>query len=259
MTKFVPLQKGDHANRAWKRPANYGFAANDAVVPIVGMEAATAGVNMPLAFVRQQNLTQLVTITGPVAGENVFVAKDGRWLGAYIPAVLRSYPFRLARIEGREEMALCIEEGSLADSGEPLYDAEGNLAPQVKNSATMLEIQEKSRQQTMFAAAALSDAGVLTPWEIKFKSSKDGAEVAMKGLLKVDEKALAAIDDAAFLKLRKMGALPLAYAQLISMSRLSSLSRMAEMREKLAAASSTPQRQESKLDFLRVEDGNIVF
>lgn len=258
MAKFVPLRKDDHANRAWVRPANYAFAAKDAAVPIVGIEAAAAAVNMPLAFVKQQNLTVLVAITGPTAGENFFVARDGRWLGAYIPAVLRAYPFRLVRVEGRNDMALCIEEGSLASTGEPIYDDEGNLTQLVKNSVTMLEIHERSAQQTMMAAAALAEAGVLVPWPIKFKSGKD-QEATMKGVLKVDEQALAKLDDAAFLKLRKVGALPLAYAQLISMTRLPTLSRMAEMREKLAAAASQQKPQSSKLDFLRVEDGNIVF
>lgn len=258
MAKFIPLQKAEHADKAWVRPLNYDFAAKEAVIPVVAMEAAVAAVNMPLAFVRQEKLTALVAITGPAVGENVFVAKDGRWLGAYIPAVLRSYPFRLARIEGREEMALCVEQGSLATSGEPFYDDAGNLAPLVKNSATMLEIHEKSRQQTMFAAAALNDAGVLTPWPVKFKSSKDGGEITLKGVLKIDEQALGALDEDAFIKLRKVGALPLAYAQLISMSRLSTLGRMAEMRDRLAAAPAQKSPQPS-LDFLREEDGNIVF
>jgi hypothetical protein len=257
MAKFVPINKTRHAAKAWVRPTNYTFAAREATVPIVGLEVAMAAPNMPLAFVKAEKLTQLAAITAPQTGNNLFVGKDGRWLGSYVPAVLRCYPFRLARIEGKEEMALCVAEESLADKGEPLYDGEGNLTPKVKNSAAVLESYEKSRQQTLFAAATLEEAGVLTPWSIKFKAP-NGAEVRLDGVWRADEAALNALDEATFLKLRKVGALPIAYAQIISMSRLAMLSRLADLREKLAATSAG-KKPEINLDFLREEDGNLIF
>lgn len=257
MAKFIPINKARHAAKAWVRPTNYAFAAREATVPIVGVEVAMATPNMPLAFIKVDKLTQLAAITAPRPGNNLFVGKDGRWLGAYVPAVLRCYPFRLARIEGKEEMALCVAEDSLVDKGEPIYDHEGNLAPKVKNTLGVLESYEKSRQQTLFAAATLEEAGVLTPWAIKFKAP-NGTEIQLDGVWRVDERALNALDDATFLKLRKIGALPIAYAQIISMSRLSMLSRLADLREKLAGMAAG-QKPEINLDFLREEDGNLIF
>ncbi|WP_274630074.1 SapC family protein [Arvimicrobium flavum] len=258
MTNFVPLNKALHAAKSWRRPADYAFASSEALAPVVGLEVAAAAVNMPLAFVRNDRLVQLVAVTGLQSGTNLFVGKDGRWVGAYVPGILRSFPFRLARVEGREDMALCVAEEYVGDDGDPLYDDAGNLSSGVKQTVSFLEAYEKSRQQMTFAAAALSDAGVLTPWQIKVKA-KDGQERAVAGLLRVDEKALNALDEAAFAKLRKVAALPIAYAQLLSMSRLEVLSRLAEFHARVAGAAPGTPGREVNLDFLREDDGSLVF
>ena len=97
----------------------------------------------------------------------------------------------------------------------------------------------------------------LAPWPVTFKTP-NGTEVKLEGLWRADEAALNALDDATFLKLRKVGALPIAYAQILSMSRLAVLSRLAELREKLGAVSAG-KKPEVNLDFLREEDGNLIF
>ncbi|MCO5070621.1 MAG: SapC family protein [Rhizobiaceae bacterium] len=263
MAKFVPLQKNKHADKKWKPPVNFAFAAKEALIPIVGMEVAIAAVNMALVFVRHEGALQLAAISGPPqSADNFFVGRDGRWLGTYIPGILRAYPFRLTRLEGRDEMALCIASDAVGDEGQPLYDAAtDDLAGPVRNNLNMLEMYEKSRLHTVHAAAALEQAGVLAEWPIKFKGPK-GAEISATGLMRVDEKALSELDDATYLKLRKIGALPMAYAQIISMSRLGALAQLAQLRERLSAASRQQQPAQGKapnLDFLRVEDGTLVF
>jgi hypothetical protein len=256
MTTFIPLNKAEHATQTWRRPANYAFAATEALAPIVSAEAGIAAVNMPLAFTKSGNLVQLVAVMAPKPGKNNFVSKDGQWLGLYVPAVFRAFPFRLGRIEGRNDFAVCIakEGGYLGTGGEPLYDASGELAPKTKEAVDFLHNFEKSRQHTLFAGGALEEAGVLSPWPIKLRE-KDGREATSDGLLRVDEKALAQISDEAFLKLRKVGALAIAYAQLLSMSRLGLLGRLAQ----LAAAQPASPKKELNLDFLREDDGNLVF
>lgn len=257
MSKFVPVSKVEHAAQTWSRPKDYAFAATEALVPIVSLEVATAAVNMPLAFIKHEKMVQLVAVAGPQPGRNLFVGPDGKWLGAYIPGILRSFPFRLARVEGREDMALCIDDAHLGAGDDPIYDQSGNLARQVGESVNFLNAYEKSRQQTMFAASALNDAGVLTSWPIKARTP-DGKESAFSGLHRVDEIALNGLDEATFLKLRKVGALPIAYAQLLSISRFEVLTRLSEFQARLAKAPAAKEKG-LNLDFLREDDGNLVF
>jgi hypothetical protein len=65
-----------------------------------------------MAFIKQQDNFVLVGLLSLTPGQNVFVAQDGRWLGAYVASVFRGYPFRLARAEGRDDLILCIDEDS---------------------------------------------------------------------------------------------------------------------------------------------------
>ncbi|MGD1213214.1 MAG: SapC family protein [Candidatus Acidiferrales bacterium] len=67
----------------------------------------------------------------------MFVGPDGRWLGSYVPAWYRGYPFRLLQQEGADEMVLCIDEsGKLIvdskDPGEEFFAADGSPSPAVK-------------------------------------------------------------------------------------------------------------------------------
>jgi len=258
MTKFVPVNKVEHAGKGWRKPKNYSYAAKEALVPIVGLEVAIAAVNMPLAFVKHEQNTQLVGVLGPQVDFNMFVADDGKWLGAYIPGILRSFPFRLAQVQGRAEMALCVESDYLNNPDTPIYDDAGELARPVAEIVNFLNMYEASRQRTAFSANALEEAGVLTPWPIKVRSP-DGREApALTGLLRVDEAALNALDEAAFLKLRKIGALPIAYGQMLSISRLELLARLGALRGQLTKAAA-PKEKELNLDFLREDDGNLVF
>ena len=62
------------------------------------------------------------------------------------------------------------------------------------------------------------------------------------GLFRLNEAALNALDDAAFLKIRKAGALPLAYLQLLSMDQMPVFERLNLAQKQLAQAHQQPQR-----------------
>ena len=78
---------------------------------------------------------------------------------------------------------------------------------------------ESSRKAVDTAVSALAEAGVIHPWQIKLKTEKGEQDIS--GLHTVDEAALAALPDDAFLKLRKVSALTVAHAQMLSMGNLS--------------------------------------
>lgn len=246
MTNFVPVNQAQHAGKAWRRPGGFAHAAAEAAAPLVGEEFAKAAVAMPIAFVAQAGRYQPVALMSPIPGRNLFIGPAGQWLGGYVPAVLRFYPFRLARANEAEKTILFVDQdsGLVVDAdgaAESFFDADGNPSPATKSVLDSLTKIERSRMATDRAVAALADAGVIQPWPLKVMA--DGKATPTNGLFRIDAAALNALDDEAFLKLRKSSALPLAYMQLLSMGRLALFDQLIRRQQQLAP------RQEPQISF----------
>ena len=245
MANIVPVSPGAHAGKAWRHPAGFAFASTQAVVPLVGAEFGRAVLSMPIAFVEQAGLYLPVGVMSPVAGRNLFIGPAGQWLGTYVPAALRCYPFRLGRIEGSEEVALCVDEGSglvvEADGvAEAFFDAGGKRSAASQGMLDFLLAVEHSRTITELAVTTIAEVGLIEPWPVQVKI--DGDMTPVKGLFRINEMALNALDDAAFLRLRKTGALPLAYLQLLSIGQMSVFERLAVTQKQLGQAHQQLQR-----------------
>src|SRR5487761_2480904 len=235
MVQFVPVSQERHASKKWLRYTGYRFAAAEALAPIAGAELSKAALSMPLAFSEQAGHYTLVAVLSLVPGRNMFVGPDGRWYGNYVPACLRSYPFSLLAQQGTDQLVLCVDEGSglVVEKhivGEEFFDAEGAVSPALKPVMELLTQVHRSRQATDLAVSALAQAGVIKPWQIKIKSEQ--GEQAISGLHHVDEAALGALSNDDFLKLRT--ALPIAYAQLLSMGQLGIFEQLAKLHAQLA-------------------------
>jgi len=238
MPQYAAVSRERHANKKWLRYTNFAFAAGEVIAPIVGTELGRAVLAMPCAFVQQSGRYVLVAVLSLVAGRNVFVGPDGRWLGRYVPAAFRLYPFRVLPTEGKDAVVLCVdEEGKLVvdgtSAGEEFFDAEGNPAPVLKPVFEAAMAVERDRKSTDLAVEALAQAGVIRPWEIKV-ATKEG-ERPIGGLHRVDEAALRALPDEAFLNLRKTSALPIAHAQMLSIGQLGALEHLARAQTQATA------------------------
>lgn len=239
MPNFVPVSRDSHARKRWLRSENHSFAANELVVPLVGAELGRALPAMPMAFVEQGGRYTLVALLSLLPPKNLFVTPDGKWLGSYVPAALRSYPFRLMRREGTTESVLMVDEASglVAEAdgtGELFFDEAGNPSTAVKAVLDFLTQVERNRTATELAVAALASAGVIRPWDIKVKT--ETGEQPVNGLHRIDEAAMNALSDEAFARLRKAAALPIAYGQLFSMGQLGVFAHLARLQAQLAQA-----------------------
>lgn len=260
MTNLVAIKPDRHAQKGWRRPSGYSFAASDAIIPLLGMEFDRAGVAMPIAFVEHQGHYSAVGLMSPVPGQNLFIAPNGQWLGNYVPLVLRCYPFKLARIEGSTRFALCIDEdsGVIVDPDadtERFYDDDGKLSAAITNVFQVLQQVEQGRTATELALAALADAGVIEPWPLAVQ--KGQRQVPVKNLYRINKGALTALDDDTFLKLRKASALPPAYAQLMSMATLGVFQQLLAIQTQMAKAAQ-PLPSVSSL-FAPDDSGTIKF
>lgn len=213
---------------SWHKPKDVLFAREMAMVPLAARELPYAALNMPVAFAQEGGGYTLVALLSFLPGQNLFVSPDGKWMARYIPAQIRAYPFRLVRVPGENAMALRVEENAVleAGEGEPFYDDSGDLARPVEEILEFLKETEQSRIGTEAAVSALADAGLLTGWDIKVN------EKPVRGICRIDEDKLNKLDDETFLRLRKIHALALSYAQLLSMGNIRVLQRLAEYRDK---------------------------
>ena len=258
MTKLTAINPERHAKKVWKHVTDYAFAAEQTVIPLVGAELSMATLAMPTGFMKVDTGYQLVAITSLQPGTNLFVASDGKWLGGYIPANLRGYPFKLAQQEGAGEFILCINEASglvveNTEDGNGFFDDQDQPTQGIMDILNFLTAIDASRTVTQGAVDALTDAGLITPWEINLKQGEK--VVPVEGLFRIDEAALNKLDDEDFLTLRKAGCLAIAYAQLFSMNQLAILQRLDQSHDEIDAKQAANVAGFS----LSEDEGSLIF
>ncbi len=262
MSKFAAISKEAFSEKSWTRPTDFSFAAGFPTTPVVAAELPSLVPAMPLGFVRNGGTFELVAICSLQPSNNLYVAPDGRWLGGYIPALLRSYPFRLAKAQGRDDSILCIDEasGMIVDHGQgvPFFEASGEPAPALKDILNMLTQIERSGVATQAAISALDSARLIQPWPLSLQPDSQPAAMA-HGLFRIDEAAMNALSEENFLKLRGNGAFAIAYAQLLSMHQLGLLQRLDQVQTELKAQAEAQMNVLSALEGLFQDDGTITF
>lgn len=241
MAKFVALSQAQHRNMRWIRFSSYRFAENETFIPLVAADLARTVLNMPVGFIEREGRLLLVAVTSLQPGINLFVSVDGQWLGGYVPSALRGYPFRLLPVKDRNESVLAFdEESGLIGEGEqfaeaePLFDEEGKPAKRVGETLEFLKQCERNRLLTERAVAAIAEADIVEDWPVSVKTEQGERKVT--GLKRVSETKMNELDDAAFVALRKVAALPIVYAHLLSLQNLSNFDRVIRLRDQLAAA-----------------------
>jgi len=261
--QFIAITAEKFSGKAWRRYTGYAFAAGENLVPLFAAELAQAVPAMPLCFVQIDDGFQLVAVTALQPGVNLFVAPDGRWLGAYVPAALRGYPFRLVKPQDRADSVLCIDEASGlvvdAGQGETFFDEDGRPSKALRDVLELLSQAERSRMAAQAAVDALAAAGLIQAWPLNIQQGEQNVPVT--GLYRIDEAALNALENEAFFTLRRLGALPVEYAQLLSMNQLAVLQQLAQIQAKLNTPTpSVVQNFEGLKGFgLSQDDGTLKF
>ncbi len=287
MPNIQAISRARHGNKCWLRSPNYAFAGNDAIAAVQMHELPSAVLSMPIAFFEAGTGYSLVAVQSFQPGKNLFVAPDGRWVGGYIPVLYRGYPFVLGTDpEGKQ--LLCIDEDSGLLTDAPAADAlpsnasaaatttpateaffaeDNQPSPAVAEVFSFLTQAATHRQATQLICATLQKYALIKPWPIKVQT--DAGEQNIEGLFCIDESALNALPEAAFLELRTTGALPLAYCQLLSMQHLPLLTQLskahatAQAATQAAAAKAAPKplltpKGDLDLEFLN-NNGTISF
>lgn len=237
--KPVLLDRGRHRNRRVGPGSGYGFARKANSLFLAAVEFPQASREYPIVFTRTASRAVApVVMLGLRAGENLFVGEKDQWLGVYVPAFLRRYPFVLAELAG-QGMGVCIDEAfpGLSDTeGEPLFDAHGRNTPFLANALDFLSRCQAEYGRTEVFCRRLEEAGLLREMDAKAELV-DGRSFTVGGLLVVDEAKLIALPDAVVLSLFRAGELHLVSLHLASLSNMQGLvDRMAQRQAPLQPA-----------------------
>lgn len=221
MPEWVALSKTTHRDVQILSRDDYHFAAGERVVSVLLAELDKLLPHFVLGFIVRGESYVPVALLSLGGQRNLYVTSGGKWIGPYVPALLRGYPFALAG-EGEKRVLAVDAEQLVMDGGNALFDGDAP-SDTVTRTLEFLQQCESSRRATQAATQALVDAKVLGQWPLTV--SRGGAQTPqeIRGLYRVDEAALNALgaEDYASLQGAPMA---LAYAQLFSVSQLDQLS-----------------------------------
>lgn len=222
----VGLNAGPHGRlRVFTKP-DFGFARVAHAVPIMVGEMPAAMRSYPIVFVGAQKMP--VIITGVRRDQNVFVDENGEWaLPHYVPGYVRRYPFALAGDEGAERMTLCIDLASdkvtesNAEGTAPLFERR-EPSEHTRKVLAFCEQYQIMLNATRAIVRQVDQHGLFTDHRSTV-TLESGESIKLTDFQVIDENALNALPDEAFLDLRRSGALSLVYCHLASMNSWASL------------------------------------
>ena len=240
MAYYKAVSKTYHASKTWHRFESYRFFAGERTAPLVAAEFPKACVAFPIAWLDNDGQFEPIALLGLVESENLFIDAAHRWIGTYVPAHFRTQPFRLIQTDN-EQLTLGVREdiGLVTDndSGNPFFNDEGALSDELQEVVDMLRKLEDNRAATAVASQALSDAGVLEPWDVT--PVVNGGKRKLGGLYHVSQQKLNSVDAETLADLRDKGALAMAYCQQISQQLIQRLEMLHERRAKEQVKRST--------------------
>lgn len=227
----VGLDRTAHKDLRVKGPSgDWSVAAKLNSLFVAAVELGDACKEYPVVFVRGGNDEQGKPVVAPVAvfglaqEENLFVQPDGRWPAQYLPAVLRLYPFAMARVND-ESYAICVDmswPGVSKADGEALFAADGALTELTQKLQTQLEQFEAEVQRTRLVCNRLLELDLLR--DMRFDATlPDGKTISVDGFLTVDEDKVKALPDATVVELQRSGLLGVIHAHQISLGNMRKL------------------------------------
>jgi hypothetical protein len=164
-----------------------------------------------------------IAVLGLTQNSNLYLSGE-RWRAQYIPAVLRFYPFCIARID-EEKFAVCIDaawKGASADAGhegQRLFDDQGQPTELLKGMQTQLETLEAEIQRTRAVGKRFAELGLLQ--DMRFDVTlPDGSKHTVDGFMTLDDKKVTELPDNVVGELHRSGLLGLMHLHWVSMGNM---------------------------------------
>lgn len=193
---------------------------------VAAVEFGDACKDSPVVWVRAGNSADGKPQVAPVAvfglkPEQNLCLKDERWRIRYVPAILRFYPFAMAKIADNQ-VAVCVDtswKGINETQGEALFDAQGQPSEFLKTVQKQLEELENEIERTRLLGEFLMEKNLLQ--DMRFDANLPNSEqLVVDGFLTINEKRLAELSDAEVLDMHKKGVYGLIHAHQVSLGNM---------------------------------------
>jgi hypothetical protein len=227
--ELVALNSKRHAALRVRPQASFEFVRGVHMAALMQAELVRAASIYPIVFVEDPAIDSFrpMALLGLREGENVYVDTDGSWLASYVPAVIRAYPFALARAAGEgeaERFAVCIDAASELVSlteGARLFDAHGTPTEALEQARQWLQQIRDMQLRTDEFCRALAARNLFTPFAVRARRGDETLEV--DGCYVINEERLDGLPDAKLFELRREGWLSSIYAHLVSLQQFERL------------------------------------
>jgi hypothetical protein len=161
-----------------------------------------------------------IAVFGLSQQQNLYV--DGQsWRARYMPAVLRSYPFCIARLDDKR-FAVCVDmayKGAGQADGQALFQADGQPAELLAEMTRHLESLEAEVQRTRLVGQRLLQLDLLREMRLD-ATLPDGRQHTVDGFLTVDEKKVADLPADVVHELHRNGVLGLVHLHWVSLGNM---------------------------------------
>ncbi len=223
----LALDSAQHRNLKLTLPITDWSVAKDLnAIFVAAAEFGDVCREFPIVFVKAGQEADGTDAIAPIAvfgmtqNENLYVTGE-RWRAQYMPAVLRLYPFCIARIDD-QRFAICVDmafKGAGPDQGVPLFSEDGQPSELLKDSQQQLEVLEAEIQRTRLVGKRLLELGVLA--EMRFDATlPDGRKQTVDGFLTVDDAKMSALPDDVVGELHRSGVLGLVQLHWVSLGNM---------------------------------------
>jgi len=161
-----------------------------------------------------------IAVFGLSPQQNLYL--DGeRWRARYMPAVLRSYPFCIARLDDTR-LAVCVDmayKGAGREDGQAVFKDDGQPAELLADMTKHLEALEAEVQRTRLVGQRLLQLDLLREMRLD-ATLPDGRRHTVDGFLTVDDKKMAELPAEVVHELHRNGVLGLVHLHWVSLGNM---------------------------------------
>jgi hypothetical protein len=220
----VPITRARHFDCSLTSIEGFEFSQGINSVPLTGVEFPMAAAEYPIIFAGTEGEIAPAVILGLGASENLFLAPDFSWMGKYIPAFIRRYPFVFSRADDR--FLLCVDEEYAGFNrnglGQKFFTPEGELAPFVQKVLAFVQEYQAQFTRTQMFCAKVEKLGILEPMQAQI--TIDGVmQNMLSGFQVVSREKLKALPGDTLAELAATDELELIYLHMQSMRNFEAL------------------------------------
>src|SRR5512135_17497 len=222
----VPVSSGRHGDSSVEVGANYSFARNVNSVPLMAVEFPTAAAEYAIVFAGAKDALMPAVILGVRGNENLYLSEEGSWLGKYIPAFVRRYPFVFSTADDGKTFMLCVDEAfpgfNREGRGQRLFGEDKKPTPYVDNVLKFLQEYQAQFHRTRAFCRKVRELDLLEPMQAQI-STGSGERLSLTGFWAVNRAKLKGLGGEKLADLAKPDELELLYLHLQSMRNFNAL------------------------------------